>query len=259
MERIDAVVVGAGPNGLSAAVTLAEAGLAVRGYEPAPAVGGGAPTEPLTLPGFRHDPCSAVHPLGAGSPVFRSLPLERYGFEWVEPDIPLAHPLGDGRVAVLGHSSGETAASLGAAGDRYGRMMTPFVGRWDSLAADVLGPLLRWPRDPVTAARFGTLAALPVALLAAPLRDERARALLAGLAAHAVAPLTSPAAGGGAVRVAPAGRAGGWACARGGSHSLSAALARHLASLGGEIVTRARVASLDTLPRARAYPLDVSV
>jgi phytoene dehydrogenase-like protein len=259
MERIDAVVVGAGPNGLSAAVTLAEAGLAVRVYEAAPAVGGGARTEPLTLPGFRHDPCSAVHPLGAGSPVFRSLPLERYGFEWVEPDIPLAHPLGDGRVAVLGHSSGETAASLGAAGDRYGRMVTPFVGRWDSLAADVLGPLLRWPRDPVTAARFGTLAALPVALLAAPLRDERARALLAGLAAHAVAPLTSPATGGVALLFALAAHSVGWPFPRGGSQSLSDALAAHLGSLGGEIVTGHRVESLDELPRARAYLLDVSV
>jgi phytoene dehydrogenase-like protein len=259
MERIDAVIVGAGPNGLTAAATLAEAGVAVRVYEAASTIGGGARTEPLTLPGFLHDPCSAVHPLGAGSPAFRGLPLERYGFEWVHPEIPMAHPLGDGAVAVLSRSAAETAASLGAAGANYLRMVAPFRGKWDTLAADVLRPLLWWPRDPLTLARFGSLAALPVELLAAPLRDERARALLAGLAAHAIAPPTSPATGGVALLFALAAHSVGWPFPRGGSQSLSDALAAHVRSLGGEIVTGHRVASLDELPAARAYLLDLSV
>src|SRR5213595_3880622 len=127
---MDAVVVGAGPNGLTAAVTLAQAGVSVRLYEAAGTVGGGARTEELTLPGFRHDPCSAVHPFAAGSPALRALPLSQYGFEWVHPDLALAHPLTDGSAAILAHSVEETAAALGDDGDRYQRLIRPFLGRW---------------------------------------------------------------------------------------------------------------------------------
>lgn len=259
MESIDAVVVGAGPNGLAAAATLASAGVSVRVYEAAPTIGGGARTEPLTLPGFLHDPCSAVHPLGAGSPVFRALHLERYGVEWVHPEIPLAHPLGNGRVAVLHRSPDETAESLGAAGDTYLRLVSPFLGKWDALAADVLKPVLWWPHNPLTFARFAVRAALPVDVLAAPFRDERARALFAGLAGHAIAPPTSPATGGVALLFALAAHSEGWPFPRGGSQALPDALAAYVRSLGGEIVTGEPVRSVDELPPARAYLLDVSV
>src|SRR5438105_1924368 len=175
VATVDAVVVGAGPNGLTAAVTLAEAGLSVRVYEAAAKVGGGARTEELTLQGFRHDPCSAVHPFGAGSPALRALPLERYGFEWVHPDLALAHPLPDGAAAILAHSVEETAAALGEDGERYRGLVVPFVGRWDELAADVLRPVAaRWPHHPVLMARFGLPRGQPVRLLARRFREEPA-------------------------------------------------------------------------------------
>lgn len=162
MDHIDAVVVGAGPNGLTAAVTLARTGLRVRVYEFAPEVGGGARTDERTLPGFRHDPCSAVHPLGAGSPILRSLPLERHGLAWVEPDVALAHPFPDGSAAVLERSVERTARSLGPDAGAYRRLVDPFVDRWPELAPDVLrAPLMNLPRHPLLLARFGLSGAQP--------------------------------------------------------------------------------------------------
>ncbi|GII54361.1 dehydrogenase [Planotetraspora thailandica] len=258
MAEVDAVVVGAGPNGLTAAVTLARAGLAVRVYEAAASVGGGARTEESTLPGFRHDLCSAVHPLGAGSPALRALPLQRYGLAWVEPPIPLAHPFADGSASVLARSAEETAVSLGEDGATYLRMVGPFLGRWDSLADDVLrAPLAAWPRHPLLLARFGARAVLPAALLVRPFRGQRARGLFAGLAAHAIAPLGSPATGGVALLFALAAHDVGWPFPRGGSQALSDALAAHLRCLGGQIETGHQVDSLDDLPPARAFLLDV--
>ncbi|GLW99138.1 NAD(P)/FAD-dependent oxidoreductase [Microtetraspora sp. NBRC 16547] len=263
--EVDAVVVGAGPNGLTAAVTLARAGLSVRVYEAAATVGGGARTGELTLPGFRHDICSAVHPLGAGSPAFAALPLDRYGLTWVEPPLPLAHPFPDGSAATLARSAEETAASLGgdtrdgdADGDAYLRLVRPFLGRWSDLAPDVLrAPLDGLPRHPVRLARFGFRAVAPAALLARLFRGERARGLLAGLAAHAIAPLGSPATGGVALLFALAAHDVGWPFPRGGSQALSDALAAYLRALGGRIETGRPVGSLAELPAARAYLLDV--
>jgi phytoene dehydrogenase-like protein len=258
MAEVDAVVVGAGPNGLTAAITLARAGVAVRVYEAGACVGGGATTEELTLPGFRHDPCSAVHPLGAASPAFRVMPLQRYGLAWVEPPIPLAHPFTDGSAAMLARSAEATAASLCGDGEAYRRLLEPFLGRWDSLASDVLrAPLAAWPRHPWLLARFGVRAAAPAALLAHLFLGERAKGLLAGLAAHAIAPLGSPATGGVALLFALAAHEVGWPFPRGGSQALSDALAAYLRSLGGQIQTGCLVRSLDDLPRARAYLLDV--
>ena len=238
MADPDAIVVGAGPNGLTAAVTLARAGLRVHVYEGARTVGGGARTEELTLPGFRHDPCAAVHPFGAGSPVLRALGLERYGLSWVHPDLPLAHPFPDGSAAVLARSMAETAASLGPDGGTYLRLLRPFAGRWHEVATDVLrAPLASLPRHPAVYARFGLRAAMPAALLAAMFSQSKAKGLLAGVAGHVTAPLTSPVTGG---------------------IALLFALAALLASLGGQVHTGQWVRSLAELPSARAYLLDTA-
>jgi phytoene dehydrogenase-like protein len=254
------VVVGAGPNGLTAAVELARAGLAVEVFEAAATVGGGARTEELTLPGFRHDPCSTAHPFGAGSPVFNALPLREHGLEWAHPPLPMAHPFPDGSAAVLARGVGPTAASLGARdAGTYRRLIAPFVGRWDELARDVLRP--QWsglPRSPLLHARFGAIGALPVSVLARVFRDEKARGLFAGAAAHLVGPLGGLITGGGALTFLIAGHAVGWPFARGGSQAISDALAGLLGEHGGTVRTGFTVTSLAELPPARAYVFDTS-
>jgi phytoene dehydrogenase-like protein len=259
VRMVDAVVVGAGPNGLTAAVTLARHGLAVRVYEGAPDIGGGARTQDLTLPGFRHDPCSAVHPFGAGSPVLSRLPLDRHGLRWLHPPLPLAHPFPDGSAAVLDRSVALTAAGLGADARVYRWLMAPFAGRWDELAGDVLRPpLARWPARPALLARFAARCALPTSALARVLREPRTRALLAGIAAHSMAPLSSPGSSAVALLLALAGHEVGWPVAAGGSQAISDALAGYLAELGGEVVTGHQVRSWADLPRARVVLFDTS-
>jgi phytoene dehydrogenase-like protein len=256
---IDAVVVGAGPNGLTAAVTLARAGLAVRVYEAAERVGGGASTAELTLPGFRHDVCSAVHPLGAGSPALRPLPLAEHGLHWVHAPVDMAHPFDDLPAAVLVRSLDETAASLGGDRRRYRALVRPFARRWDDLSVDALRPIsASMPRHPLLLARFGMPGIAPASVLAAGMRGVQAKSLLAGLAAHAIAPLGALATGGVAVLFAAAGHAVGWPFPSGGSQAVSDALASYLRGLGGEVVTGQHVGSLDELPPAAAYLLDVS-
>lgn len=254
----DAVVVGAGPNGLAAAITLARAGRSVLLREAKAEIGGGARSSELTLPGFVHDLFSAVHPLGAGSPFFRRLPLAEHGLEWIHPPAPLAHPLDDGSCPLLERSIDRTAQSLGEDADAYRALVSPFNDRWEKLAVDVLR-LPRVPRHPALLARFGMPAVRSAAGLAASrFRGERAAALFAGIAAHAVAPLTRPFTAAFGLILAVAGHAVGWPFPRGGARSIADALASYFVSLGGVIETDAPVHSLSELPPARAVLLDLT-
>jgi phytoene dehydrogenase-like protein len=256
--RYDAVVVGAGPNGLAAAVAIARTGRSVLVREGADTIGGGAKTEALTLPGFRHDVCSAVHPLGIGSPFFRQLPLHAHGLEWIHSPAPFAHPFDDGSVAVLERSVGLTARRLGADAAAYHALMDPLVRGWEPLFAEALGPL-RVPRHPFLLGGFGMRSMVPTSTLARFMfRGQHARALLAGSAAHATVRLTRPPSAAFGLVLNTAGHAVGWPIPRGGSQSIADALASYLRSLGGEIVTGAPVTSLDELPPARATLLDLT-
>ncbi|MER8088148.1 NAD(P)/FAD-dependent oxidoreductase [Streptomyces sp. NPDC058316] len=259
-SMLDAVVVGAGPNGLTAAAELARRGFAVEVFEAAGTVGGGARTEELTLPGFRHDPCSAVHPLGIGSPAFAGMPLARHGLEWLHPELALAHPFPDGSAAVLTGSVGESAMSLGAQdAGAYRRLVAPFLGHWDTLAEDFLRtPWDGLPRDPYRWVRFGLDALQPATLLSRRFRGAKARGLIAGLAAHAIAPVSGVATGGIALLFALAAHEKGWPVPRGGSQAISDALASYIREQGGAIRTGTEVKRLDELPPARAYVFDTS-
>ncbi|MEV7234736.1 NAD(P)/FAD-dependent oxidoreductase [Streptomyces sp. NPDC051020] len=259
-SMLDAVVVGAGPNGLTAAAELARRGFSVEVFEAQETVGGGARTEELTLPGFRHDPCSAVHPLGIGSPAFARMPLGRHGLEWLQPELSLAHPFPDGSAAVLTGSVGESAMSLGPQdAGAYRRLLAPYLGHWDTLAEDFLRtPWIGLPRDPYRWVRFGLDAIQPATLLARRFRGAKARGLFAGLAAHAIAPTSGLATGGIALLFAVAAHENGWPVPRGGSQAISDALASYVGELGGTIRTGTEVKRLDELPPARAYVFDTS-
>jgi phytoene dehydrogenase-like protein len=254
----DAVVVGSGPNGLAAAITLAREGFSVKVYEARDTVGGAVRSGELTLPGFVHDLCSAIHPMAAGSPFLRSLPLERHGLRWIHPDAPLAHPLDGGAAAVLERDAEATGAALGADGAAYRRLMGPIADRWDALASDILRPL-HLPRHPFALARFGLNAIRPAQGLAlGAFEGDPARALFAGLAAHAMVPLDRPATAAFGLVLGALGHAVGWPMAAGGSQRLADALASHLLSLGGEIATGTPARSLRELPASRVTMLDVN-
>jgi phytoene dehydrogenase-like protein len=255
--RYDVVVVGAGPNGLAAAITLAQAKLSVLVVEARETPGGGARSAALTLPGFLHDVCSAVHPLAAGSPFFRTLGLERHGLAFIQPPSPVAHVLADGSAVTLERSIAATAAQLGSDGAAYRELVEPFVERFDRLMAMFLGPL-RLPHSPVLYARFGLAAVRSMQGLARRFRGERARALLAGVAAHSMLPLDAPGTAAFALVLATAGHAVGWPIARGGSRALTDALVACLREHGGELELGTTGESLDQLPPARARVLDVA-
>lgn len=254
----DAVIVGAGPNGLAAAAELAAANLSTLIVEAHETPGGGGRTLPLTLPGFLHDPCSTVHPLGAASPCFRAFGLESQGLTWVSSPAALAHVREDGSVLTLERSIQDTAAQLGPDARAYCELVEPFVRRFDELVGMILGPP-RLPCAPLLLARFGWFGLRSMQLLArARFEEPGAGALLGGIAAHGTVPLDAAATASFALVLGTAGHRVGWPIAKGGSRSIVDALLRHLRSLGAELELGWSVKHLSELPAARAYLFDLT-
>ena len=247
-DRYDAVVIGAGPNGLSAAVRLAEAGKSVLVLEAAHNVGGGTRSAELTLPGYTHDVCAAVHALGMSSPALSRETLGDHAPDWVWPDIPLAHPLDGGRAGVLHRDLGATVSGLGADGKPWRRLMKPMIDNWDALSPQLLGPLLSVPKHPIVMARFGMKALLPASLMVKRFKTDEAAALFGGCAAHAFLPLTRPITSAFGLMLTASGHVGGWPFAAGGSQAVADGLAARLIELGGEIRTDTLVRDLKALP-----------
>jgi phytoene dehydrogenase-like protein len=254
----DAVIVGSGPNGLAAAVDLARSGRSIMVLEAAATPGGGTRTAELTLPGFQHDVCSAVHPLGIGSPFFRTLPLEQHGLRWIQPPLALAHPFDDGTAAFLARSLDATANSLGPDAGAYIDLMRPFVNDADNLLRGALGPL-RVPRHPLLMARLGlTAGQSALGFARRHFQGERARAIFSGMAAHSMLPLEARSTATFGIMLALLAHAVGWPVAAGGSQRIADALVSLLRSLGSDVTTGCPVRSLDDLPSAKAVIFDLT-
>lgn len=253
----DVVVVGSGPNGLAAAIEMARSGFRVSVLEAAETVGGGTRTLELTLPGYQHDVCSAIHPLCVSSPFFNQLPLGRYGLQWIYPPAALAHPLDDGSALLLERDLSRTVDTLDSTDRRpYQQLMAPLRGNWEALAADLLAPV-NFPSHPVLMARFGMHALRSaVGLARGVFNGERARALFAGLSAHSFLPLEQPGSGAFGLILGVLGHLNGWPLPQGGSGRISEALAGYLQSLGGSLTTGSRVGSVDKFPRESLIFLD---
>lgn len=253
----DAVVVGSGPNGLAAAILMQQKGLSVLLIEGKSTIGGGLRTAGLTLPGYLHDVCSAVHPLAAASPFFKTLPLEKYGLEYIYPDIAAAHPFDNGDATILSHSIEETAGALGADAGAYAALLEPIVKSWPLLAPDILGPL-HFPEHPLAMAKFGLSALTSASHLVKRFKTTGARGLLAGMAAHAIQPLSNLATSAVALVLMANGHLKGWPVPKGGSNQIANALAAYFTSIGGEIETGVYIDSLQQLPSALAILFDVT-
>jgi phytoene dehydrogenase-like protein len=253
----DAVVVGSGPNGLAAAIVLQQQGLQVLLLEAKSTIGGGLRTAELTLPGYKHDICSAIHPLALGSPFFKTLPLEQFGLQYILPEINAAHPFDNGTAALLKHSLAETASLLGADEKAYLSLLGPVVTDWPGLSSDVLGPL-RMPKNPLKFARFDLSALQPATLLARHFKTIEGRGLFAGMAAHAIQPLSNLTTSAVALVLMANGHLGGWPIPKGGSQSIADALAGYFKSLGGHVQTNTYVRSLAGLPTSHAVLFDIT-
>jgi phytoene dehydrogenase-like protein len=253
-------IIGSGPNGLAAAITLAERGVAVTVYERNALPGGACSTAEVTLPGFHHDLGSSVYPLGVASPFFQSLPLESHGLRWIEPPAPLAHPFDDGSVALLEHTVEATAAQFSAHDAKaWKHLFAPTVRDWPKIMLGVTSPLLQVPRSPMAMANFGMAAMWPARALARRVfHDEQARALFAGNAAHSVIPLTQMASAAAGIVIASAGQATGWPIVAGGAQALTNALVAHLEWLGGRVLLNTEIETLAALPPADATFFDTS-
>lgn len=256
--EFDAVIVGSGPNGLSAAIVLAAAGWKTLVLEARDSIGGGLRTSELTLPGFRHDVCSAIHPLAVESPLFRTLPLERYGLNWLRPKVALAHPMPDGSAVAVTQSLSDTARELGEDENNYGKLVAPFVDRAAEFFPAMLRPL-RVPAAPGLMARFGWRGMRSAESLAfRTFQNERTRGMFAGMAAHAMIPLDARLTGAVGMMFCIAAHANGWPLPQGGSQSLADALASHLRSIGGSIETNRPVKGMNDIPASRAVLFDLS-
>lgn len=260
-SRYDAIIIGSGPNGLAAAIAIAQTGRSVLVLEAKETIGGGCRSAELTLPGFVHDMCSAIHPAALASPFFRTLPLERYGLEWIQPDLPLAHPLDNGQAAFLARSLDETGESLGVDAEAYKKLMGPLVENWETIMGAFHGPLRPQAilAHPFKLAQFGLPALLGASsLVRSQFKGPAARAILAGISGHAMLPLNTPGTAAPGLLLGVLAHAVGWPLPRGGSQKIIDALAAYLRDLGGEIVTGVEVKSLDSLPPARVVLCDIT-
>jgi len=258
MSQLDAIVIGSGPNGLSAAIVLAQAGCKVVVLEAEKTIGGGARSAALTLPGFTHDICSAVHPFAIASPFWRTLPLAAHGLEWIEPPAMLGHPFDDGSAVLIDRSLDATVAALGRDGQPYLNLIGEVVENWPRLERAVLGPVAL-PRHPVALGRFGLNALRSaVGLARSTFKEERTRTMFAGIAAHGMLPLDHKLTAGFGLVLNAMCHVSGWAIPRGGAQKITDALVAHLQSLGGEVLPDSRVIAIDKLPPSRAVLCDLS-
>jgi len=257
-HKYDAVVVGSGPNGLAAAITFARERYSVLLLEAGETIGGGIRTKELTLPGFRHDVCAAIHPLALASPFFRSLDLTRFGLEWIHPPVPLAHPLDNDSAVLMERTIEDTAEGLGSDGVAYLRLLKPFVSHWKGLVGDLLKPL-SVPRHPFAVLRFSLKGLQSGRSIAEHyFRGKRARALFAGNSCHSILSLEAPSSGAFGIMLSMVGHAVGWPIVKGGSQGLAEALAAYFLSLGGDIEVNTQISSIQDLPRSRVVLFDVS-
>lgn len=256
--KYDAVVVGSGPNGLAAAIALALNGLSVIVYEEKSCIGGGMRSEALTLPGYTHDVCSAIHPLAIGSPFLSKLPLEDHGLQWIHPSAPLAHPFDDGTCTLLERSLDKTCEGLGSDSSAYRALFSPIIQNWPHLEDTILGPL-QIPRHPLEAIRFALKAIRPASNLARSyFKDPKTQALFAGLAAHSILPLDKMITGAAGLVLGALGHLYNWPMPQGGSQALANAMGAYFKSLGGTIITDTKITSIKELPSSRTVFFDLT-